>query len=316
MGKRIIPGLELGNSWTSYIGSTYGVLRGAGLWQEEIYRLMGMTGMAFHFVMHKQSCPSSITVYDWMDEHLAMMDRIGVYSDVSFGHTGMNTFGIRQREAIARIKEAIDRGVGVVVWAPTPVLEFGIICGYDDEDRVFHVRHCLPGEPDPLLYDNLGKSEVSILFYQIVHERVSVPPERVHRSALRYGVEQWNQVAQHSADYACGRKGYDALIATLERGDYNPFGLCYNLQVYGDARDSLARYLRDVVAEVPALAIGEAAALYAEVAARYGRIRELAPFSGPQASAPIPGATPELLALAKECQGLEDRAIGIIARAL
>ena len=63
---------------TSYIQATYGVLKHTGLWNDEIWKMMGHTGMAFHFIVHKQACPSSVTIYDWTNEHLVMMDRIGV----------------------------------------------------------------------------------------------------------------------------------------------------------------------------------------------------------------------------------------------
>ena len=81
MEKKILDNIDMGMSWTTYIGSVHGVLKGAGLWDDSVEMLMGMTGMAFHFIVHRQTCPSSVTVYDWMSEHFAMMDRIGVYSE-------------------------------------------------------------------------------------------------------------------------------------------------------------------------------------------------------------------------------------------
>ena len=46
------------------MGSVDGALRKAGWWDEEMFLLMGMTGMAFHFIIHATAC-SSVTVYDW-----------------------------------------------------------------------------------------------------------------------------------------------------------------------------------------------------------------------------------------------------------
>ena len=312
MGKRIVENLEMGMSWTSYIASVYGVLKGAGWWQDELYKLMGETGIAFHFIMHEQSCPSSVTVYPWTDEHLAMMDRIGVHSEAYCSHAGMNTFSLLQQAALEHIKESIDRGVGVVVWAPSPVLEFGIICGYDDEDGVLYVHACLPQEPEPLLYSNLGRSGVPMLFYQTFKGRVHVEPERVYRESLRYGVGEWNKPFHENEHYASGRKAYDNLIGTLERGDYNPFGLAYSLAVYAEAKSALAQYLRLVAAECAPLAgVGQAAALYQEIAARYARLTALAPFS----MNPVvkPEDLPQMIALVRESKALEESAMQVIS---
>ena len=60
--------ISYGMTWTSYVAGVYGALTGAGWWKDEVWKLMGMTGIAFHFIMHETCCPSSVTVYDWMAE--------------------------------------------------------------------------------------------------------------------------------------------------------------------------------------------------------------------------------------------------------
>jgi len=317
MGRKVLENVRMGDCWTMYIGAVDGVLRAAGWWSDETYLLMGMTGMAFHFIMHKAACPSSVTVYPWDQEHLTMLDRIGVYSEIFCGDATMNTFELMQREAIERIKASIDRGMGVVVWAPSPVLEFGIVNGYDDEDGVFFIDSGIPGQVnDPLLYTNLGKSEVPLLFWQIFKGKVEANREKVFRDSLKYGIGEWNKVFHMNPDYASGRKAYDNLIGTLERGDYGPFGLCYNMAVYADAKDCLARYLGYVAAESPGLkGLGRAASLYREVAADFKRIAELVPFRGGQSQAD--GAVvPEVTRLVKAARPLEEEAMAVIEKVI
>jgi pyruvate,orthophosphate dikinase len=100
MAQKKIENVQIGMTWTSYIGSVDGSLRTAGLWDGEVWKLMGMTGIGFHFIMHTQLCPSSVTVYDWVDDHLMAMDRIGIVSEVySIMNIRMNTFAEQQKLA-------------------------------------------------------------------------------------------------------------------------------------------------------------------------------------------------------------------------
>jgi len=100
-----------GNGCSLYLGSAAGVLEAAGLWNDEFYKLAGMTGMAIHFIIHKELCPSGVTVYDWQQEHFEMMDRVGVESEVFqyYFNDSLNTYGKIQDIAVQRIKESIDR---------------------------------------------------------------------------------------------------------------------------------------------------------------------------------------------------------------
>ena len=305
--------VNIGMSWTTYIGSVDGVLRQAGLWDDEIYKLMGMTGMGFHFIMHRTACPSSVTVYDWA-EHTAMMDRIGIHSEAIqvFRDPKLNTFELIQQEAVKAVKESIDRGVAVVTWAPAGMLEFGLITGYDDEDKVFFVKDCLSPNPDPMLYSNLGISEVPYLFVQMVKGKVEVNPEKVYRGSLEFGVAEWNKEHHVGPDYASGRKAYANLIGTLERGDYDPFGLAYTLNVYADSKDCIARYLEFLVQTKEILGLEQAAELFSQLAEKYRSITQLIPFSELGPGSFDKTNVPELLGLVRECLVLEDKAMAVI----
>jgi predicted DNA-binding transcriptional regulator YafY len=312
-------GAKMGMTWNSYIASVDGALRKVEWWQDEIYKLMGMTGMAFHFIVHETACPSSVTVYDWGMEHFTMLDRIGVHSEIVlvFRDPRLNTFHMIQEDALAKIKASIARGVPAITWAPTGLLEFGLIDGYDDGDEVLFVQDCLNSDPDPLSYGNLGISEVPYLFVQILKGRVEIDPEKIYRDSLEYGLREWNKEQHSTPGYACGRKAYANLISTLERGDYDPFGLAYNLNVYADSKACIAKYLEYVAARSGELKGLEGTIdLYRQVAANYQEITRLVPFTGPGGQAFDPGKAPAVLALVRQCCDLEERAMAEIEKAL
>lgn len=314
MTKKILDNINMGMSLTSYIGSAYGVLKDAGLWEDSVEMLMGMTGMAFHFIVHSQTCPSSVTVYDWVSEHFSMMDRIGVYSEPTLveNNGNLNTFDKSREAAIDRIKKSVDNGVGVVVWAPTPILEFGIINGYDDNDEVFFVQDSADKNPDPLLYSNLGKSEVPVLFIQRFFDRVDVDPEKIYRDSLQFGIYQWERES-NIPKYASGRGGYNNLINALGKDDFNPFGLTYLLAVYADSKRNIDSYLKHIIGKTKYLKkLDYASDIYSKIKDKYSELTELAPFKGPGRSEADRKNIKPLLALVKECFRLEEKAMDVI----
>lgn len=318
MAGKILDNISMGMSWTTYAGSVHGVLKGAGLWDDSIELLMGMTGMAFHFIVHSQTCPSSVTVYDWMSEHFGMMDRIGVYSESTHieNSGNLNTFDKARIVAVGRIKESIDSGIGVVVWAPTPVLEFGIINGYDDEDEVFFVQDCMNKSPDPLLYSNLGKSEVPVLFFQRFYGRIKVDPEKVFRDSLHFGLYQWER-GSNIPMYASGRGGYLNLINALEKKDFNPFGLAYLLAVYADSKRNIDTYLKHVISKSKFLTgLEEASDIYTVVKDKYNELTELVPFRGPGQGELNDKNIGPVIKLFKECLDLEEKAMAVVKTSL
>lgn len=319
MAKALLKNVEMGKCWTTYIGAIDGILRGAGLWNDDIYMLMGMTGMAFHFIVHETLCPSSVTVYNWGEEHFAMMDRIGVHTDTYyyFNDRRMNTFQQIQDGAIQRIKASIDRGVAVMIWAPTPLLEFGLICGYDDEDGVFFVKDCIDPEPDPLLYQNIGRSEVPILSFQIVNGRIPVDPEKIYRESLAFGVYEWNKLHHTAPRYASGRKGYEYLLHALEGDSFNVFGLTYMTHVYANSKDYAARYLRFVAEESRHLkGLKDVAQIYREVADGFAQVAKVIPFCLPDQASITPAQAQEALRVFTDCLAWEEKAMGIMGKVL
>lgn len=320
MSGKKLENIQMGRTWTSYISSVEGALRSAGLWDGETWKLMGMSGIGFHFIIHKKVCASSVTVYDWAGDHIAAMDRIGIYSEIVCNmDTHMNTFTKAREDAVRKIKESILSGRPVVVWAPTPILEFGLITGFDDDDGVFHVMDCTCRPVDPLLYENLGMSEVPILFYQIFKEKVDVNREKIFRDSLSYGVSEWEKIVHCSPEYASGRKAYEFLIKAMEEGEIDDFGLAYSLAVYVDAKECIAKYLNYINETSEQLrGINKAAELFTQIADKYKQLTALFPFSGCNGSGCTidRGNIPEGLNIIRECFALEEDAFRCIKSVL
>lgn len=318
MTKEALGNIKMGSCWTSYTAAAYGALQAAGLWQEDISKLMGMTGMAFHFIIHDQLCPSSVTVYDWADEHLAMMDRIGIHSEVyqEFYDNEQGSYELSRQDAVKRIKESIDKGSAVVLWAPTEILEFGIIYGYDDDEQVFYVEDCTRCQVDPLLYVNLGRSQVPVLFYQIFKGKTSIDKKEIYKASLKYALSEWNKEQHIDPRYGNGRKGYINLINAIVKNDYSISGLSYILAVYRDSKYHAAQYLGFLENEACGFeGIWEASKIYERLSQIYEKMTLFIPFSHDESSIDR-GNISEVLELIKQCSVLEEEAMNIIAAAV
>jgi hypothetical protein len=313
--EKNLTGIEMGKTWLSYIGSVYGILTHAGMWDSDVYDLAGSTGMAFQFIIHKSVCPSSVTVYDWNGGHFLAMDRIGVYTDCvsAWNNTGLNTGKELMEDTFAKIKESIDRGIGVLVWAPSPMLEFGIITGYDDAERIFNIIDCMNQNPDPLLYDNLGKSEVSMLYIQRFFSKKETDKEKTIRDSLSFGLERWRW-NHFDPNYASGAKAYDAIIASLVKGDYNQFGLSYIVNVYADSKKAIAQYLGKIGDAIKG--IDESTGFYEKISSLFAKMAEIVPFRGPNPPPLEQNRVPDLVKLLEESSALEAKAMNIIEQAL
>jgi hypothetical protein len=289
----VLDGIELGKSHTAYLRCAEAVLRHAGWWDGDGDELAVLTGFAFHFIAAPDACPSSVTAYDWGRVHVSAMARLGI--DTEWHECGYDTtFELARARAVDDVRASIDRGVPVVVWAPSRALEFGLVTGYDDEDEVFHIKHCAPGTPDPLLYANLGRKRVPWLAYQVFHGRADADPY-ARAAALRYGRSEWSDgyhpglsdVNTLGPHYAVGAAAYTALRSALDRDDIDTFGLGYLLWTYADSKRALASW---AATHAP-----PAADAYGRVAALFRRMTALAPVGRASLDADVRAALAPLL---------------------
>jgi len=315
---RIVP------NWTSYVGAVEGVLKAAGMCRLDTSRVMGLTQMAFHLIVHEECCPSSVTVYDWCHEHVTALDRLGVLSEVYQAMPGTATYDAARRRAVGNIKASIDRGVGVILWG-VDTGEFGVVHGYDDADGVFLVSGVHGGHDgsNPILYENVGLTfeGAPILHYQVPLEKVDYDPAPAYRASLEYYVKHMESPYHFVPAYKAGLGAYENWIRALESGRYVPFGVRYITAVYACAKQHAADYVRFLAEEWKELpSLGGAADAFGKVAGVYSRMRDVLGIEagGPaDLTSPVdPEQAAAMVRLLREARELEARTVELVKRAL
>ncbi|GBF78539.1 hypothetical protein PA598K_07207 [Paenibacillus sp. 598K] len=292
----------------SFTDAVYAILTAAGRWDAPLWMLSGLSGMAFKLAVHRQLLSMSVTAYGtWGNEHFSALDNLGFYTASDGGRTRHATFPVYQQAAIPWIRDSLDQGMGVVYWVP----EFGVIHGYDDEDRVFYVQDGRTAESRVVLYDNLGLNETPFWDVEVIGDRVSIPLREQALGSLRQAWIDWNTPYKLLPDrsIASGRAAYGHLIEALKSGGYDGWGACYILRSYEVSRTEIRDYLRELSGGcLPGLQ--EAAALYAELsgviaASLPAALPHVAESRSSRDSAPVAELT-QALAVAS---GLEERAM-------
>lgn len=255
MAGRILENIELSNeSSRSYIDALYAVLSSGGLYKDTKYMLAGMTGMAFVFTAHKNLIPASVDVYSLKETGWRALDILGFYSEIYAGANNNITFPLHQKKAAERIKQSVDNGIGVVIWAPRR-MEFGVVHGYDDEDEVFYcLDRLLPGE-QILLYKNLGKTDSVFWMCQIVGECIEKDIRDIYMDSLEVCVDEWEtpyKAEPHSnREYGSGRKAYEYMIKALEDGKFHNNGAIRIIRCNILCKKEIYQYLNEVMKELP-----------------------------------------------------------------
>jgi hypothetical protein len=311
MNSTAVHSARMGETKTPYIAAADGALRAAGWWNDGTWMLLGLSGFGFHVVADRGTCPSSPTAYDWSTLHREAAARIGIDSMCVECVGDMGTFDERQAEAISLIKQSLDRGVPAVI-RTLDYAEFAIVTGYDDEGQIFHVMD-ITGDPDPILYGNLGKPHGSpMLFVQVFTARREFDLEEAARASLDHGLRSWNAKGwevSYGSGYRVGRDGYETLIEAVENADSDPLGLRYVLRILADARAGLSRYMNRLRDDRVLREIDSVAETYAHVVPLLKRVSELLPAKEPWERPLDPAILPEASRLLRSARDLEDAAM-------
>ena len=178
MGQRQIE-IQIKQESRSYLDCLFGVLTSAGLFQGKIHQLSGQSGFAFKFIIHKNIYPSSLDMYNVSWETWQAVDQLGIYNETYSGFKNNITFRLYQKAAIRKIKESINRGVGVIM-AHTNWMQYGVIYGYDDDDQVFYLKEPGNNNLEVILYENFGINRGACWFYQVFGEKVPLDCQQIY----------------------------------------------------------------------------------------------------------------------------------------
>jgi len=254
MRARTMEGLELIRESRPYIDCLYSILTSTGKFKGPKYLLSGMTGFAFIFVAHKNLIPAGTEMYDLRATAWNGLDLLGYYSEIFDGLKTSLTFPLYQKKAIKRVKESIDEGMAVIVWA-AGITDFAVIFGYDEEDEVFFYKDRYHREEQVLLYGNLGKAEASYWMCHIIGERIEKDVRDIYLDSLEFAIDWWetpykNEVTMRR-ELASGRKAYEYLIDALVKDDFHEYGAGRTIHYNIVSREEAYRYLSDVKEELP-----------------------------------------------------------------
>lgn len=254
----------------SFTDSLYAILTAADLFSGPKYLLSGLSGMAFKFTAHERLLPMSVSAYgQWGNEHQPAVNNLGVFTEYDAGRTRHPTFQYYQKEAVQGVISSLKRGLGVIYWIP----EFGVIHGYDDEDRVFFVQDGCSKESQVILYDNFGLNFTPFWYYQIFGEKVEIEQNVMILESLRLAIDDWETPYKTlpNRDIASGKLAYTFLIRGLEKRDYDESGAVYILDSYVYARTEIMNYLHDARRTLAEL--DEAYMVYAQLIAKISGIK-------------------------------------------
>lgn len=258
----IINGIQMKRESKSFTDALYAILTAAGLFHGPKFMLSGLSGMAFKFSVHEKLFPFSVTAYgQWGKEHEPAIDNLGILTGNSGGRTRHDSFAVYQQAAIDSVKQSLNLGLACIYWIP----EFGVIHGYDEEDRVFYVQEGSSSETRYVLYDNFGLNITPFWYCQFIGDKVDIPLRDAVLESLRLALEDWETPYKTLPDQsiASGRLAYSFLIRALQQGEFDSGGAVYILESYLTARSEIRSYLQEVESVLPGL--NEVHSIYAEL---------------------------------------------------
>ncbi|RKN79203.1 hypothetical protein [Paenibacillus ginsengarvi] len=240
MNRKETLNITIAGTWSTYAGSMMSILNNCGMWDSDrsLADFMGMTGIAFQFIVHKACASSSVTAYDWESDHPSFLKRIGVKTDFCFSVPSQSDYQNVCKIAEKEIKDSIHAGRGVVLWG-IDTGEFGIVSGYDDDEKIFYVSGI--GSSDgvtssPILYSNLGRTfQPAPIMY--CHYPISYEPRKEHdifADSLTFYVRYMRE-SNIRGDFDQGLAAYDYWIHAMNT-DFQPFGLRYITGVYTERK--------------------------------------------------------------------------------
>nr|WP_274654957.1 RNA polymerase sigma factor [Paenibacillus humicola] len=220
--------------------------------------------------------------------------------------------------ALDLIHRSIDRGLPVMSW-DLFIPEFGVIYGYDDEQRMLTAVEVM--QDSRLPYDHLGRGILEELFILALEERTEKDERSMLRDALGMILDHYrgNEAAADRCER--GLRAYDVWMDAFRGGNIEPNGNAYNVAVVQDARRLAADFLVEIAdrqggeaSDEPIRTLGaEAAKLYRSMAEQLQELAERFPF--PAGGDPNSAAGRErAVSVLQSVKALEEQAVSLLER--
>ncbi len=241
--------IEVFSAWNTYAISMMSVLEHCGMWNKEdtFQKFLSVTGIASRFCVDANCSSLPVSDYDWMEDHACFMERIGVQTKKYYAAPGAEEYSAVQAEAVTAIKEGIEAGRACVTWG-IDTGEFGVIYGYDDEDKVFFPKGIGSRNTNtsmPVLYSNLGKTFewAPVLYCEIPEAVHEMDWNQAYKEALRLYVEGMEPVCDNGRMY--GLAAYDVMLEAVRENKFDAFGFKYCIGIYYERKEAFLLYLEE-----------------------------------------------------------------------
>ncbi|MGE0601874.1 MAG: hypothetical protein AB7J35_21030 [Dehalococcoidia bacterium] len=256
--KTEIPGLQLGENWTSAVAALEGILGHLGQPLPR-HALMGLTGHAWHMCLGTKgevsALPSGPADLDWQ----AMVDR---YARTGFRWErfggelpGEGPWEEMREAAAAWAMGHLDAGRPLIGW-DFHLHEHGIVYGYDQDRGGFLVHDVLTPELGPfVLWDVWPTAAIGKLELFAPVEPVEPDPLESIGGALQTALDCFAGTDGPEDGQPRGTAAIDAWAEAFDGdGEIDRAGNAYTLVVLQAARTDGAIFLEDVAESIPELA--------------------------------------------------------------
>ncbi len=255
---------ESPGSWTS-VGESLHRMLSYTEQKLSLPMVMGLTGHAFRInIISGDAHIAGPTMYAFKDvlsrglrnlgwscsvvETQSNRDEYG--ENANFIHPDLLTYAAKEKrsiqgrlpEALDLIHHSIDRGIPVLAW-DLFLPEFGMIRGYDDEQRLLSVW-VMKDETIP--YTHLGRGTLEELFVLALETRTEKSMRAMFRDALTMILDHYCGREEPFDQGKRGLEAYDVWMDAFRGGEIEPNGNAYNLAVVGDARRLAADFLYEM----------------------------------------------------------------------
>jgi len=204
-------------------------------WAHMAEDVIATSGFAFRMWVSQDLCPSATSIWSF-DDQKPWVENSGLACDYAGRCWGQDDIEEqKQLEAIAIIKNSIDKGIPAVCW-DIGVPEWGLIIGYSDEAKTFTTL-AITGEGE-MPYDSLGKREIPILSVLTITGKREKPQGDILKDTMKMAVSHLK--GDEWCENAKGLEAYPALIKYLE-GDFNP-DISWNMEYFIGTYAALKHY--------------------------------------------------------------------------
>lgn len=307
MAKKILPyegALRETRTWTSAADATYKLLQFTDR-KLSLPMVMGLTGHAFRInIIPGEVHIAGPTAYKFTDGLPRGLHNLGIQARYVEGmseqigpNTNLMPADLKDQSAMSKrsihqtlpqaldlIHSSLNRGYPVLAW-DLFFPEFGVIFGYDDEDRVLYAEAC--GRVDTLPYDHLGRSVLEEIFVLAIEGSADLTLRQQLRRALETAIELYEGRESVISTAVRGLDAYQAWAESLMARKVEPNGHAFNIAVIRDARYYAAEFFAELMAAWPeedmqhqelTTRFGNARMLYSDMLVEWNALHAMFPF--------------------------------------